>query len=514
MSPERKAKLKKFAKRSAKRLLLFGAVLGVLYGIENWRGNRYFDDHVASLKSRGESLKLEEIFPPAKRLRDEDNVAFAPVFDRFYIKDPASGARRWALDDLKLVPIDLPQQQREAIADWNKAIIAISSISGKSCYPAELAIEIKSAGKGEGMRKKRKLHKDEGSGAGLLTDGESPESVIAKFQESHSGFLNELKVAAQRSGCGWPELGLSEYLPQGITIGQNCMRAMSRACLLALAQNQSDEAFLFCRALIRFAKSERTPGSYFSCTYRISGLGMISKLLMAGISAPSWTAHQLAEIQSLLPEADIADGLVEELREGRARLANQWHSSSWIDYEIQIMPCGGSGPEFMNLLFYIGPRGWHQRNRVLHSEMTQRRIDFIRAGKPLSELKSIGFPDQGFFYKLFALDDGSERSTCIQSAQSLDTFSLCSAAIALQRFKIHAGEFPKSLDQLVPTFLPALPKSYFNGRTPSYRIEPSGQFRLWYFGLDGDDDGGRGEYDEGKRRYSPPDFDLVFSSPP
>jgi hypothetical protein len=108
----------------------------------------------------------------------------------------------------------------------------------------------------------------------------------------------------------------------------------------------------------------------------------------------------------------------------------------------------------------------------------------------------------------------SERSTCIQSAQSLDTFSLCSAATALQRFKIHAGEFPKSLDQLVPTFLPALSKSYFDGRAPSFQIEPNGQFKLWHFGIDGDDDGGRSEYDEGKRRYPKNDCDLVFSSSP
>ena len=268
------------------------------------------------------------------------------------------------------------------------------------------------------------------------------------------------------------------------------------------------------KALICFATSERTHGSYFSCVIRISRLSMISKFLMAGISAPSWTELQLTEIQKLLPEVDVAVGLLEELREGRARLAVRWNSSIWLEEETQNMTCGEWWAGFMTLFYKYGPSGWHQRNRVLHSEMTQRRIDFIRAGKPLSQLNSLGFPDQGSFYNLFALDNGSEKSTSVESAQTLDAFSLCSVAIGLQRCKISMGEFPKSLDQLVPTFLPALPKSYFDGRTPSYRIEPNGQFKLWYFGIDGDDDGGRGEYDEGERRYPKNDCDLVFSSPP
>ena len=504
MSPEWKAKLKNFAKRSAKRLFWIGLVVAVFYGIENWRGNRYFDEHVASLKSRGESLKLAEIFPPPKPLKDEDNAAFASVFDRFYIKDPATGARRWALNDLQLVPDDLPQQQKEAIAEWNKAIIEIGSKPCKSCSPAELANAIKSAGKGDTKQKK----------LGLVADSESPESVIAKFQQTHAGFLNDLKMAGQRPGCAWPESGRSEYVPQGIIIGQNCIRAMARGYLLALAQNNSDKALMFLSALIRFASCDRTPGSHYSSSFRIHGLGMISTLLRAGVSAPTWTDQQLSEIQRLLPEVDVVDGLVQELREGRAELAHRWNSPYWLENEVHYMTCGGQWAGFMSLAFKCGPHGWHQRNRVLHSEMTQRRIDFIRDGKPLSQLNSLGFPDQGFFYNLFALDTGFERNACLESAQTLDAFSLCSVAVALRRSKIENGVFPKSLDQLVPKFLPELPKSYFDGRIPSYRIDPNGQFRLWYFGLDGDDDAGRGEYDEGKQRYPRNDCDLVFSPPP
>lgn len=509
MSPEWKAKLKNFAKRSAKRLFWIGLVVAVFYGIENWRGSRYFDDHVASLKSRGESLQLAEIFPPPKPLKDEDNAAFASVFDRFYIKDPATGARRWAFEDLQLVPDDLPQQQKEAIADWNKKFSEMPTRLSNSWSPADLADSITPSAKDNGMRKKQKLH-----GKEEVSKLDPPEVVIAKLQETHSGFLDVLKLAGQRSSCAWPEMGLSEYAPQGVKMGQSCMRVMFFGCLLALSQNKSDDAFMFFKAFTRYATSVRTFRSATSLTNPIAGVSLISKLLMAGISAPSWTERQLGEIQTLLPEVNVADELVQQLRDGRIQLAHGWNSSSWLEFETQTMPCGGTGPDFMNLLFYIGPSGWHQRNRVLHSEMTQRRIDFIRDGKPLSQLNSLGFPDQGFFYNLFALDTGFERSACLESAQTLDAFSLCSVAVALRRSKIAIGVFPKSLDQLVPKFLPALPKSYFDGRSPSYRIEPNGQFKLWYFGLDGDDDAGRSEYDEGKRRYPKNDCDLVFSPSP
>lgn len=62
--------------------------------------------------------------------------------------------------------------------------------------------------------------------------------------------------------------------------------------------------------------------------------------------------------------------------------------------------------------------------------------------------------------------------------------------IALERWRrAHDGVFPQRLEELVPTFLPALPTDRFTGQPLHYEIR-SGVPRLWAVGTDLDDDGG------------------------
>ena len=52
--------------------------------------------------------------------------------------------------------------------------------------------------------------------------------------------------------------------------------------------------------------------------------------------------------------------------------------------------------------------------------------------------------------------------------------------------RLRFGELPETLEQLVPEFLPNLPRDFMNGQVLHYH---SG--RLYSVGLDGEDDGGQ-----------------------
>jgi len=62
--------------------------------------------------------------------------------------------------------------------------------------------------------------------------------------------------------------------------------------------------------------------------------------------------------------------------------------------------------------------------------------------------------------------------------------------VALQRYKLHFGKFPKTLNALVPDLLASLPIDCFNGKPLGYHLNADGAFTLYSVGDDGCDDNG------------------------
>jgi hypothetical protein len=64
------------------------------------------------------------------------------------------------------------------------------------------------------------------------------------------------------------------------------------------------------------------------------------------------------------------------------------------------------------------------------------------------------------------------------------------AAIALSRFHLRHGNWPASLEALVPEFVAAVPHDYMAGKPLCYRLKGDGGYVLHSVGEDGKDDGG------------------------
>jgi hypothetical protein len=63
-------------------------------------------------------------------------------------------------------------------------------------------------------------------------------------------------------------------------------------------------------------------------------------------------------------------------------------------------------------------------------------------------------------------------------------------AIALKRFQLKHGQWPETLAELSPEFLPAVPIDLYDGKPLKYHPNPDGTFLLYSVGEDGVDDGG------------------------
>lgn len=78
------------------------------------------------------------------------------------------------------------------------------------------------------------------------------------------------------------------------------------------------------------------------------------------------------------------------------------------------------------------------------------------------------------------------------------------AAIAIYRYQCEHGRWPESLDSLVGDYLTALPLDPLNEQPLCYVVTPTG-FKLYGYGCDGDDDGGRPIMVLSNGNYAPPD---------
>jgi len=89
--------------------------------------------------------------------------------------------------------------------------------------------------------------------------------------------------------------------------------------------------------------------------------------------------------------------------------------------------------------------------------------------------------------------------------------ALARTAIAVERYRLAKNHLPERLDELVPEFLDAIAPDYFaDGRPISYRIKDNGEFVVWSWGRDGDDD--RGEEDSEHQDHNIVDY--TFTVPP
>jgi hypothetical protein len=60
----------------------------------------------------------------------------------------------------------------------------------------------------------------------------------------------------------------------------------------------------------------------------------------------------------------------------------------------------------------------------------------------------------------------------------------------LERYRLTRGQYPESLQELLPAYAPWLPNDPVGNGPYHYRRLPSGDYQLWSVGWDGKDDGG------------------------
>jgi hypothetical protein len=232
--------------------------------------------------------------------------------------------------------------------------------------------------------------------------------------------------------------------------------------------------------------------------------GLYADTIADGLRRQAWREPQLAAIEEQLRQINLLSPLKQAIETDRATF-----------YYILERPTphyGGVGhfvSHFSTLhswrdrvddvLESLSPRGWVNENLVAGVNL------FTNAIGALDPASRIIFPDKAdtaiqeahavnsdhFPYTLspdFMV--GGYDKAFLATARNQTLVHQALIACALERYHLAHGEYPETLDALVPQFLAAIPHDVIGGRPPHYRRAADGTYILYSIGWSGRDGGG------------------------
>jgi hypothetical protein len=145
------------------------------------------------------------------------------------------------------------------------------------------------------------------------------------------------------------------------------------------------------------------------------------------------------------------------------------------------------------------PRGWVWQNMVAGANLFGKTIAFNDPSRHLV------FPDKAnearekadavfshwspytFMASIMIPNFARACQTCAQNQTEVNQALI---ACALERYHLAHGEYPETLDALLPSFVDAIPHDVIGGNPPHYRRNSDGTFLLYSIGWSQQDHGG------------------------
>jgi ABC-type transport system involved in multi-copper enzyme maturation permease subunit len=224
--------------------------------------------------------------------------------------------------------------------------------------------------------------------------------------------------------------------------------------------------------------------------------------------AQSDARSQLLEpLQRRIAEEDRVFYEIRSIQAMRARF-NQWMTLAEVgglrEYSSQDM--------LISYQQLLTPRRFVQlfrSQRRVHANVLRMQTAMLRAVElPISERAKAFVPIINFFNQATALEMDSLSLPFLPSYELYQVKRRCMvAALAVERYRQSNGDWPNSLNELVPTYLEAVPKDPFTDQAIRY-ARHSDSVVIYSLGPDGQDD--NGNIDIGIQDYPTAGQDLGY----
>jgi hypothetical protein len=352
---------------------------------------------------------------------------------------------------------------------------------------------------------------------GHLLDEEAKAELSAVLA-TNKALLDLLHSASAFTNSRYPidlRQGFNVPLPHLARL-KGSIQLVAAEALLNASRGESEKALATLRAAGAIADSLAEEPLLISQLVRIAGWAIVSKRCELILNGAVLSDDQLTTLQRLFSEAERPDTMARGLGGERASGLSIFMGSKDL---IQLFGGANSPPALkdrMRASLYLGflrATGILQKDKAFYLDVMSTNIAAAEAPFPerftLSQQAStaaLSPPNRMCIFSMMLLPalGKSIQRDCDHTARIRTT----QTAIAIERFRrAHNGNLPADLNELIPTYLPSIPRDPFDGQPLRFKRRATG-YVVYSIGSDLHDDGGN-EGDP-KKQSSAKDFTFII----
>ena len=485
----------RWAKRHPLRfaLLCLAAVIAGFYAEEDWRGARAWKQYQTEAAARGLSLDYATFIP--KPVPDDENFA-ATLYMSTFMHPGGAFLTRDLYDhaaDNVTGPLAAKEKGRRHFTDlvaWQQAAVEWEN--------------------GE-------LHQKFSTDKTDLASRAAAAPKVLEGLQPNAGLFAQLRAGSTRKYSRFPiAYNLDQpwltLLPHLAPVRRTCEHLSLKACA-ELAAGQSDEALADVKLMLALADSVKTEPALISFLVRMICVQTTIQPVWEGLAEHGWTDAQLQELQASFSAynflADLDHGLGAERGFGTL-ICNNFGSEASMLYQDLRMNGDDQASGAAMVLKAVGwlfPSGWDDFEKLNYNrafdEITKDAFDpalktvspshaqTVEEGKELFPSAAGLSPAAILQHRVMSsFMTGTLGRYISRAAPPQVAVEQAALACDLERYRLGNGQFPETLDALIPQFIARAPNDVITGKPYQYRRTADGQFILYSVGWNGKDDGG------------------------
>jgi len=517
--------------------LVFSLVV-LFYSVELWRGKWAWAKVTQQAAAKGEKIELPDVAPPD--VPDDQNFAKAPVFAPFFdLVTNATG---------ELMPRDTPAYQRLRAAAETGSTRNRPGLSAdlqrpgwpsqnftdwEAWYKDRLARTNQAAAISRLLQRgfrKTPSKPEPGQGQVSKQATPTPEESAALLLETLGGageILAEIAAVSDRPYARFPvryEAAMSVSPPAHYRVLYGMMDTLRWRSCAELTLHRDDEALRDVQLALRLVDYARQqPWLLQAYYYRSQAMFGLLQPVWEGLAERRWSEAQVVALQHQLARLDLLEDYPASVRADMLSLiefVNQIVPTTPLRTESPRLTSEQSDRRALAIVRFLYPRGWSYQDQAalyrFYREGALSALDVSgqRLTLPRRDDLNLRPASADPFFAIFVLpkarqmiDDAFSQYPAVQTA-----LNEALLACALERHRLAHGQFPETLDALVPRFIERLPHDLIAAQPFKYRRTEDGQFVLYSIGRDRVDDGGVTGSDSG--RWFSDTGDWVWKYPP
>jgi hypothetical protein len=326
-----------------------------------------------------------------------------------------------------------------------------------------------------------------------------------QFETDFDLIREALKRPYARMG-GEYEQPVAMPIPDFVCIRSLAQTLAQRAqCLLLLGQpERALRELALCHDLSRLLEARPTakPMSLVAAMINVAVTGLYLDTVADGMRLQAWQGPQLSQLQKQIEEINLPQYVAQAFQSETAGLCRALETMEIKTFLSFGPPTANLWQKIRNpesLLFSAIPRGWVYQNMAvvaLHRQKVIGGFDPARVVVLPRLLDGVGREaniefnhfSPYTFLAARALPNWIRAWQTLARNQTLANEAL--VVCALKRYRLAHGQYPETLERLVPRYVEKLPHDIIGGQPLNYRRADDGQFVLYSIGWNEKDDGG------------------------